>query len=138
MATSYDELWTTFVDSSGIDVATLPQSDRYIYALINKAVDLYNEKIDEEFYDTLETNNTSEEITPALDRRKLRILAMCLNVEILKMQLEDFNVEWQYDQSAVKSRFYKDQNSARQTAIKNLLDDIDQRIVNMNNNEWYN
>ena len=54
------------------------------------------------------------------------------------MQLEDFNVEWQYDQSAVKSRFYKDQNSARQTAIKNLLDDIDQRIVNMNNNEWYN
>ena len=63
---------------------------------------------------------------------------MCLNVEVLKMQLEDFNVEWQYDQSAVKSRFYKDQNSARQTAIKNLLDDIDQRIVNMNNNEWYN
>ena len=57
MATSYDELWTTFVDSSGIDVATLPQSDRYIYALINKAVDLYNEKIDEEFYDALEIVN---------------------------------------------------------------------------------
>ena len=138
MATSYDELWTTFVDSSGIDVATLPQSDRYIYALINKAVDLYNEKIDEEFYDTLETNNTSEEITPALDRRKLRILAMCLHVEVLKMQLEDFNIEWRYNQGEVNEKFFKDQVSARQTAIYDLISDIDQRFVDMKNNEWYN
>lgn len=138
MATSYDELWTTFVDSSGIDVATLPQSDRYIYALINKAVDTYNTKIDEEFYDALETNNTSEEITPALDRRKLRILEMCLHVEVLKMQLEDFNIEWRYNQGEVNEKFFKDQVSARQTAIDNLISDIDQRFVDMKNNEWYN
>ena len=56
MATSYDELWTTFVDSSGIDVATLPQSDRYIYALINKAVDLYNEKIDKRTMNSSKNN----------------------------------------------------------------------------------
>lgn len=138
MATSYDELWTTFVDSSGIDVATLPQSDRYIYALINKAVDTYNTKIDEEFYDALETNNTSEEITPALDRRKLRILEKCLHVEVLKMQLEDFNIEWRYNQGEVNEKFFKDQVSARQTAIDNLISDIDQRFVDMKNNEWYN
>ena len=53
MATSYDELWTTFVDSSGIDVATLPQTDRYIYALINKAVDTYNTKIGNILHHTL-------------------------------------------------------------------------------------
>lgn len=121
--TSYDTIWETFRDISGLDEELLPSDEKGIYIEIHNAVRKYNIKTDDSekklFYiDEVETINR------LLDDSRLQLLALFIKQNILESKLEFFEQIYQYDLKEVKSKFYKDQMSTRQTTIAKVEKEI--------------
>lgn len=137
MATTYDTVWDMFVLSSGLPVEVLPHEERYIKPIIQEAIDYYNEVTDADMNGFLDADDNTELITPNLNRRQVRLLSECVHLKVLEMLLEDFEVEWQFKQKEVESKFYNQQVAARQENIKSIEEHIDQVVSNMRSNEWF-
>lgn len=128
--TSYNELWEYFLDMSGLYNEEIPNDENEIKKEIRNSIRSYNTKIDNGFVEKLKFDNDLEEIS--LDKEddnydiKFKILALFIEKELQTKSLKYFQSVWQFDQKEIKSKFYKDQVTARQKTISDLNKEISQ------------
>lgn len=89
--TTYDELYSTFMNNNLADDIDLPQSDEEIYRVIKNAVMLYNnrERQDIECDDALET------VDRLLNNDEVLMIAHYIKLTFLKNQRQAFGLTWQ-------------------------------------------
>jgi hypothetical protein len=121
--TSYDTIWETFRDISGLDDDLLPSDEQGIYIEIHNAVRKYNIKTDDS-EEKLTYSDTTEDLSKSLDDNRLQLLALFIKQNILESKLEYFEQIYQYDLKEVKSKFFKDQVSTRQSTIEKVEKEI--------------
>lgn len=134
MFTSYDTIWETFRDISGLDDKLLPSDDQGIYIEIHNAVRKYNIKTDDS-EEKLTYVDSTETISRLLDDNRLELLALFIKQNILESKFEYFEQIYQYDIKEVRSKFYKDQVSARQSTIEKVEKDILERLSYMDTHD---
>ena len=121
--TTYDDIWSCFLDNIGKYSGNLPKENSEIYRLIHNAVRDYNIKTDEDenkltFVDDIEIVNQE------LDDNRLKLLALLLKKNVLQNDLEYFQEVYQYDLKEVKSKFYKNQVDGRTDTINKVEREI--------------
>jgi uncharacterized membrane protein len=121
--TNYDTIWETFRDISGLDDELLPSDDQGIYIEIHNAVRKYNIKTDNS-EEKLTYSDTTETLSKYLDDNRLQLLALFIKQNILESKLEYFEQIYQYDLKEVKSKFFKDQVTTRQSTIEKVEKEI--------------
>lgn len=132
--TDYDTIWETFRDISGLDDELLPSDDQGIYIEIHNAVRKYNIKTDDS-EEKLTYVDSTETISRLLDDNRLELLALFIKQNILESKLEYFEQIYQYDLKEVKSKFFKDQVSTRQSTIEKVEKDILERLSYMDTHD---
>lgn len=130
MMTSYDDIWSCFLDNCGLDLKTLPNTASEIHREIRNGVRNYNIKTDE-CEIKLEYNDNLEELNRSLDDNRLKLLALIIKETICKNELQFFENIYQFDMKEVKSKFYKDQVSARRSTISDIKREIIELLTNM-------
>jgi len=132
--TDYDTIWETFRDISGLDDELLPSDENGIYIEIHNAVRKYNIKTDDS-EEKLTYVDSTETISRLLDDNRLELLALFIKQNILESKLEYFEQIYQYDLKEVKSKFFKDQVSTRQSTIEKVEKDILERLSYMDTHD---
>jgi len=132
--TDYDTIWETFRDISGLDDELLPSDSQGIYIEIHNAVRKYNIKTDDR-EEKLTYIDSAETISRLLDDNRLELLALFIKQNILESKLEYFEQIYQYDLKEVKSKFFKDQVSTRQSTIEKVEKDILERLSYMDTHD---
>ena len=132
--TDYDTIWETFRDISGLDDELLPSDSQGIYIEIHNAVRKYNIKTDDS-EEKLTYVDSTETISRLLDDNRLELLALFIKQNILESKLEYFEQIYQYDLKEVKSKFFKDQVSTRQSTIEKVEKDILERLSYMDTHD---
>lgn len=127
--TSYDDIWSCFLDNSGKDLETLPNNDDEIHKIIHNAIRRYNAMMDSE--NKLNFDDSTESIDKSLDDNKLLLLSLYVKLIVYTNDKEYFEQVYQYDIYEVKSKFYKQQDDARQATIDNIKKEIKQYRTNM-------
>ena len=133
--TDYDTIWETFRDISGLDDELLPSDEQGIYLEIHNAVRKYNIKTDES-EEKLICSDSTESLNKLLDDNRLQLLALFIKLNILQSKLEYFEQLYQYDLKEVKSKFYKDQVSARQSTIEKVEKEIFEILSYMDDHDF--
>lgn len=126
MPTSYNDIWSCFLDNCGVDTSTLPADDLGKYQMIHNAIRHYNTRVDDSEL-KLKWDDTTEEINTELDDTRLLILAFCIKYTELENQLVNFEQVWQPFQKDIGQKFYGEQIKGRE----NSLDRTDKRIVEL-------
>ena len=132
--TSYDTIWETFRDISGLDEELLPSDEQGIYLEIHNAVRKYNIKTDDS-EEKLTYSDATETLSKSLDDNRLQLLALFVKQNILESKLEYFEQLYQYDLKEVKSKFYKDQVSTRQSTIEKVEKEISEILSYMDDHD---
>ena len=132
--TDYDTIWETFRDISGLDDELLPSDEQGIYLEIHNAVRKYNIKTDDSEY-KLTYSDSTESLSKLLDDNRLQLLALLIKQNILESKLEYFEQLYQYDLKEVKSKFYKDQVSTRQSTIEKVEKEISEILSYMDDHD---
>lgn len=132
--TSYDTIWETFRDISGLDEELLPSDEQGIYLEIHNAVRKYNIKTDDN-EEKLTYSDATESLSKFLDDNRLQLLALFIKQNILESKLEYFEQLYQYDLKEVKSKFYKDQVSTRQSTIEKVEKEISEILSYMDDHD---
>ena len=130
----YDTIWETFRDISGLDDELLPSDEQGIYLEIHNAVRKYNIKTDDS-EDKLTYSDATESLNKLLDDNRLQLLALFIKQNILESKFEYFEQLYQYDLKEVKSKFYKDQVSARQSTISKVEKEISEILSYMDDHD---
>lgn len=133
--TDYDTIWETFRDISGLDEELLPSDEQGIYLEIHNAVRKYNIRTDES-EDKLTYLDATECLNKLLDDNRLQLLALFIKQNILQSKLEYFEQLYQYDLKEVKSKFYKDQVSTRQSTIEKVEKEISEILSYMDDHDF--
>lgn len=124
--TSYDDIYSTFLDNCGVDTSTLPNTNDGKYQMIRNGVRHYNSKVDD--YETkIICNDIMEEINIELDDTRLLILAFCIKYTLLENQLINFEQVWQPFTKDIGQKFYREQISGRE----NMLDRTERKIIEL-------
>ncbi|MFB0831552.1 hypothetical protein ACEU2D_18355 [Brevibacillus laterosporus] len=89
--TTYDEIYTTFINRCKVDDLELPQNDEQIYNFIHGAIMDYNNRLQEK----LDWDDTSETVSRELTVDDLLLIAHYLRLTFLKNQLIYFTNTWQ-------------------------------------------
>lgn len=134
MVTNYDTIWETFRDISGLDDELLPFDEQGIYIEIHNAVRKYNIKTDDS-EEKLTYEDSTETISRFLDDNRLELLALFIKQNILESKLEFFEQVYQYDLKEIKSKFFKDQVSTRQSTIAKVENEISERLSYMDTHD---
>lgn len=132
--TSYDTIWETFRDISGLDEELLPSDEQGIYLEIHNAVRKYNIKTDDS-EEKLTYSDSTESLNKFLDDNRLQLLALFIKQNILQSKLEYFEQLYQYDLKEVRSKFYKDQVSTRQSTIEKVEKEISEILSYMDDHD---
>ena len=133
--TDYDTIWETFRDISGLDEELLPSDEQGIYLEIHNAVRKYNIRTDES-EDKLTYSDATESLNKSLDDNRLQLLALFIKQNILQSKLEYFEQLYQYDLKEVRSKFYKDQVSTRQSTIEKVEKEISEILSYMDDHDF--
>ncbi|NRU52560.1 hypothetical protein [Clostridium beijerinckii] len=132
--TDYDTIWETFRDISGLDDELLPSDEQGIYLEIHNAVRKYNIKTDDS-EEKLTYSDETETLNKFLDDNRLQLLALFIKQNILQSKLEYFEQLHQYDLKEVKSKFYREQVSARQSTIEKVDKEIKELLSYMDDHD---
>lgn len=132
--TDYDTIWETFRDISGLDDELLPSDEQGIYLEIHNAVRKYNIKTDDS-EEKLAYSDETETLNKLLDDNRLQLLALFIKQNILQSKLEYFEQLYQYDLKEVKSKFYREQVSARQSTIEKVDREIKELLSYMDDHD---
>ncbi|MGG1444786.1 hypothetical protein ABE354_22560 [Brevibacillus laterosporus] len=89
--TTYDEIYTTFINRCKVDDLELPQNDEQRYNFIRGAIMDYNNRLQE----NLDWDDTSEAVSRELTVDDLLLIAHYLRLTFLKNQLIYFTNTWQ-------------------------------------------
>ncbi|MCD3217958.1 hypothetical protein G8S55_12120 [Clostridium botulinum C] len=128
--TSYDEIFTCFLDNCGIDTDNLPKSNEGKYKLIHNAIIHYNTVIDES-YTNLNYDDEKERVNILLDNNQLLLLAYCLRYSYLENELIEFEELWQPFQKEVGQKFYREQLQGRESTLARTQNKINELLNNM-------
>lgn len=132
--TDYDTIWETFRDISGLDDELLPSDEQGIYLEIHNAVRKYNIKTDDS-EEKLTYSDSTESLNRFLDDNRLQLLALFIKQNILQSKLEYFEQLYQYDLKEVRSKFYREQVSARQSTIEKVEKEISEILSYMDDHD---
>lgn len=133
--TTYDEIWSCFLDNVGKYSENLPKENSEIYRLIHNAVRDYNIKTDED-ENKLTFIDETEIVNQELDDNRLKLLALLLKKNILQNDLEYFQEVYQYDLKEVKSKFYKNQVDGRTDTINKVEREILEILTYMDDRDF--
>lgn len=111
--TSYDEIYTLFLDISRTDDFNLPQSDDGRYALINAGRLIYNNKL----FKSLGQNDMMEELTEELNGNQMLLLANCMKLVCFDNLLGDFISTYSMFQKEVGFKDYSAQLKGRSAYV---------------------
>ena len=137
---SYDDLWSYFRDICGLPIEIIPNREEEMIREIHNSVEDYNNETDDcenklTFDDDFEEISLSKGDNKYSMRKKL--LALYIKRNVLKCQFDYFQSVMQYDLKEVKSKFYKDQVSARLTNISKVEKEIDELLYYLNSGDLY-
>jgi hypothetical protein len=135
MVTTYDDIWQRFLGIKGISNDLIPTEENDIYIEIHNAVDNYNTETSD-YEIELTYNDSTETLNIKLDNNRLKLLALFIKENIYRGQLEYFEQVYQYDLKEVKSKFYSNQITARESTISTVRKEIDTIISNIENHDF--
>ena len=127
MNTTYDDVWETLENIIGIGRELLPNTDEERYLEIHNAVRQYNTHTDNLI--SLEYNDDLELFSEKLGDNNILLIALYIKRNILQSKLEYFEAVHIYSMSQVTTKFYKEQVSARESAIARVDKQINQIIA---------
>jgi len=122
MNTSYDEIFTCFINNCGIDTSRLPTEDSKLYEMIKNAIIHYNVFLKDE--SPIIGNDEEELLNTELDGSRLLILAYCLKYVYLENELVGFEELWSPFQQEVGIKDYRSQVFARQDTLNRTTNKI--------------
>lgn len=132
--TSYDDIFTTFIENTGIDTAKLPTDTNKIHEMIQNAIKHYNVYLKDE--SPIIGDNLTETINVNLDNARLLIMAYCIKYVYLENQLVGFEELWSPFQQDVGVKDYRGQIQGREKTLERtkqkiieLLTSIEDRSI---------
>lgn len=125
--TTYQEVWDTFVDFTGVDIDDLPQTDEGMYALIKSGIIKYN-SITESSETKLKGDEIMERLNVELDYDRLLLLAYCLKYVYLDNEKTAYENIWEVFSNDVGRKFYGNTVKAKADTIASVNKEI-QRIL---------
>lgn len=114
--TSYDDIFTCFVNNCGVDTTRLPTETPKLHEMISNAIDHYNVYLKDE--SPILGDNTFESLNVLLDSTRLLILAYCLKYVYLENQLVGFQELWSPFQNELGIKNYKSQIDGRENTLE--------------------
>lgn len=137
---NYDDLWSYFRDICGLPIEIIPNKEEEMIREIHNSVEDYNNETDDS-ENKLTYDDDFEEITlnKSVDKYsiKKKLLALYIKRNVLKCQFDYFQSVMQYDLKEVKSKFYKDQVSARITNIEGVESEIGKLLGYLDSGDLY-
>lgn len=101
--TSYDTLWTYFINNCKTADINLPTTDEKIYDCIHTAIARYNVRMQE----SLTCDDANEELSESLTDTQLLLVANYLRWAFFKNQLTYYVTTWHPFQNDIGIRNYK-------------------------------
>ena len=118
--TSYDELYSTFLNNSLADEIDLPQTNEEIYREINNAIMLYNNRERQ----NLICDDLQENVNRQLNNDEVLIVAHYIRLTFLKKQRMAFGLTWQPFDKDMGLRNYDSQIRAMDRQVWDAEQDI--------------
>ena len=126
--TSYDSIFTCFLENCKIQSKNLPTTDIGKYAMIHNACRHYSNKM-EEF--ELKWDDLTETLTVELDSNRLLILAYCIKLVYLENAVTEFTDIFSVFQKELGINNYNSQVKARQYNVLTTEHKIIELMTNM-------
>lgn len=126
MSTSYDKVWTVFLNNCKLSDIDLPQSDEKRYEIIKNGVMLLNNKLRTNYH----CDDKNEMIIGDMNDDHLLILAFLIRLVILDNQRIYFMNLWQPFAKDITIRNFSSQLKAIEQSIKDTEDTISRLIMN--------
>nr|DAX85760.1 MAG TPA: hypothetical protein [Caudoviricetes sp.] len=114
--TTYQEIWDTFVDFTGVPVEDLPQTEEGMYSLIKSGILKYN-SVTEKSETKLIGNEIMEELNVELDYDRLLLLAYCLKYIFLENEKNEYESVWGVFSNDIGLKFYGDTVKAKRSTL---------------------
>lgn len=125
--TTYDQVWTTFLNNCKVSDIDLPQTDEKIYEEIKNAVMHYNVRRRE----SITCDDISETLSKSLDNDNLLLLAHFVRLVFLRNQKTFYEGLWQPFQKDVGLKNYATQLKSIDGSVKDQEKHIEYLIMHM-------
>jgi hypothetical protein len=127
MATTYDTIWTTFLNKCKLQDIDLPQEQDKIYDSIHGAILSFNNRLPESIITYFDV---SEMVDHDLSDNDLLVLAHYIRLDILSNQLTYFTTVWQPFEGDIGLKNYTSQLVTLRTIVENEENTIERLIAN--------
>ncbi|AKO91913.1 hypothetical protein BEH_07240 [Priestia filamentosa] len=124
--TSYDTVWTVFLNNCKTEDISVPTTEDKIYDCLNNALLHFNNRL----RTTLTGDNSTELFSEELDGDSLLILAHYIRLILLKNELTYYTTVSQPFLKEIGMKNYKDQVNSFQYLINDCKSTIDELILN--------
>lgn len=125
--TSYDQIWTTFLNNCKVSDIDLPQTPEKIYEIIRNGVMHFNNRLREDIV----CDDSTETLNRELSNDYLLILAHYIRLIFLINQKTYFESLWQPFAKDVGLKNFSTQLKSLETSIAEEERTIDRLIMNM-------
>lgn len=125
--TSFDEIWTTFLENCKVSDIDLPKTDERIYEAIKNGILYFNNRLRE---DSITYDIETETVDRELNGDHLLILAHYIRLVFLINQRTYFENLWQPLQYDVGLKNFQSQLNSLKASIQEEKDIIDSLIFN--------
>lgn len=124
--TTFDQIWTTFLNNCKVSDIELPSTNEKIYEYIKNAVMYFNNRMRSK----LQCDINIEELNEELDEDQLLILANYIRLVFLVNQKTYYINLWQPFSSDISLKNYNKQLSSLETEVERQEKAIDRLIAN--------
>lgn len=125
--TSYDEIYSLFMDISRTDDFNLPQTDDGRYSLINAGRLIYNNKA----FKNLKQDDMMEELSEELNGNQLLLLANCMKLVCFDNLLGEFISTYSMFQKEVGFKDYSSQLRGREGYVSRQSQVVNALVFSM-------
>lgn len=125
---SYDSIFTCFLENCKIQSKNLPTTSEGKYAMIHNACRHYTNKMEE--YGLL-WNDSTESLTVELDSNRLLILAYCMKLVYMENAVTEFTDVWSVFQKELGINNFQAQVKAKQYNVESAEQKIIELMTNM-------
>ncbi|MFS1518504.1 hypothetical protein V1503_18885 [Bacillus sp. SCS-151] len=125
--TTYDQIWSTFLNNCKVSDIDLPQYPEKIYEVIQNGAMYFNNRLRLD----LICDNDSESVSHDLGNDQLLIMANFIRLLFLKNQKTYFESLWQPFQKDVGQKNFSTQLKSLESSISDQERTIERLIMNM-------
>lgn len=129
MSTTYDDIYSCFLDNCRVDNSCLPVTDKGKYAMIRNGCKIYNSKMEDSI--VLKADDLTETINVELDDARLLVLAYCLKLNYHENDLTEFTSVWSLYQKEIGFKDYSYQIKAKEANIERTEQKITELVTNI-------